>query len=113
MRCAPADQHRDLTLVDPLIGSRTELRQLSGTLLLEPIEAFQHQDDWRTSLAEFVMTVRTDYLRRPALVAEVGARCERSGTRAASTMALRRAAARAASSASDSFGMRRACTTEA
>jgi AcrR family transcriptional regulator len=50
------------------------LRDLADRVFIEPNAAFRHQDDWRSSLAEFVMTVRTEYLRRPALVAEVGAR---------------------------------------
>jgi AcrR family transcriptional regulator len=55
--------------------SRDELlRDLADRVFIEPNAAFQHHAEWRTSLTELVHTIRAEYLRRPALVAEVGAR---------------------------------------
>ncbi|MCU1359621.1 MAG: TetR family transcriptional regulator [Ilumatobacteraceae bacterium] len=55
--------------------SRDELlRDLADRVFVTPNASFQHQDDWRKSLTQFAMSLCTEVLRRPALVAEVGAR---------------------------------------
>lgn len=55
--------------------SRDELlRDLADRVFVTVNDSFQHQDDWRTSLRQFALRLRTEFLRRPALVAEVGAR---------------------------------------
>jgi AcrR family transcriptional regulator len=55
--------------------SRDELlRDLADRVFIKPNASFQHQDDWRQSLKQFALMLRTEFLRRPALVAEVGAR---------------------------------------
>jgi AcrR family transcriptional regulator len=55
--------------------SRDELlRDLADRVFIKPNASFQHRDHWRDSLTQFALMLRNEFLRRPALVAEVGAR---------------------------------------
>jgi AcrR family transcriptional regulator len=81
--------------------SRDELlRDLSDRVFIEPNAAFQHQDDWRLSLTQFALTLRAELLRRPALVAEVGARFT-GGPNERRTMEIHREVLRRAGFAED------------
>ncbi len=55
--------------------SRDELLlDLADRIYSGPNAAFRHDDDWRRSLTQFALSMRSELLRRPALVAEVGSR---------------------------------------
>jgi AcrR family transcriptional regulator len=55
--------------------SRDELMcDLGDRVFAGPNERFRHRDDWRDSIVDFALLVRSEFLLRPALAAEVGGR---------------------------------------